>query len=487
MAGTSTQNALRLLSVAPWFDNPTATDLLGLADFEHGGAVHLLQSVRAAGLLDRAKDVERIAEPARSEWREELHAAHEDLYLRALAVVAKHARDELRGPLQSVLGADAAFLTTRVIDCVSSQESTIAVDELVTHIEGAGAYDPVQAGIVADLISSYAFKRNRLADFFYGLSLWSSGRRTEALPYFDTVVSEDVPPDRPACIARHLIGVSLYHSGDLPGSRKMLERALSDLRVLHDARGLEVTYCSYGRTLHALSRASRRDQDRANEFLVMAEQVLLEALRISTGLPGRRSRNLQYLASVVSDLGDNQSAIDYANEACDLAVGADRAFALATRGLVLREAGMNAAYLSNVREACRVADEFHVSGRDLARLSNMAAAAERRGGNLAEGEQLARSSIRMGEHERDSRHIGHAKHTLAAILIDKIYQRDDTFASEAERREIRGLLEESRTALAALRDSQSVDLVDNTIATYSGLLGSRDDQQNRATSDDARN
>ena len=487
MPGTSTQNALRMLSVAPWFDDRTAMDLLGLAHFGGASAVNMIHGLRTAGLLHRSREVERIAEPARSEWREELHAEHEGLYLRALGVVAKHAREGLRDPLRSVLGADGAFLTTRVMDCVSSEEPAIAVEELVIHIEGRGNYDSVQAGIVADLISGYAFKRNRLADFFYGLSLWSSGRRAEALPYFDTVTSEDAPPDRPSCIARHLIGVALYHSGDLPGSRKMLERAISDLRALRDARGLEVTYCSYGRTLHALFRANRRDQDAAREFLVPAEQVLLEALRISTGLPGRRSRNLQYLASVVSDLGDHEAATNFANQACDIAEGPDRAFALATRGLTLRAAGADEAYLKSIRDACLVADEFGVSGRDLARLSNMAAAAERRGGNLVEGERLARSSIRMGEHERDSRHIGHAKHTLAAILIDRVFQRGDMRASEPERREIRELLEASRAALAALRDTQSVDLVDNTIATYSTLIGMRSDPPDRIAPEGANN
>lgn len=474
MVATSTGNeVMRLLSAAPWFDTETATELLELADLSNESAHEVLARVRRSGLLVRRGEVERVQEPNRSEWRQSLFADDSELYRAALDVFARRSRSSLGERLNGVLGEDGSFLTARAIECVSNPEPGDALDDLVTRIEdGPDQWDIVTSVAVAHLIELYGFKRDRLSDFFEGLSLWSSDRKDEAAAYFRRVVS-DRKQDRAGAISEHLLGVSMYQTGNLFEAETILEDAIAHLEYLNDRKGLEVTLCTYGRVEHSIFE---RNGD--FESLARSRVALERALGLASTNSTRRARTLQYLARTVGEYGEYPLAISLAQEAVKSSTDPVSAVnSRTTLALLHRDAEQVLEYLAVISEASEIAEEHDVRGKTLARLLNMAAAAQRRAGNLTDAVSLAERSIRLGEKLEDDRHTAHAQHTLAAILIDELPNRDPVL-SEVEL--VLDLLQRSRNTLAGFHDVRGVGLIDATSSRLSAYLNMATGQSDHA-------
>jgi tetratricopeptide (TPR) repeat protein len=464
---------LRLLSAAPWFDDETAREILGLSAATDTVAEQVLSQLRRGGLIVRRGDLERIEEPNRSAWRKALFADDSELYAAALRVFAARSRGEFGEKLTSVLGEDGSFRTSRAIECVAEPHPAEALNELVTRLEdGPDAFDPIGALSIARLIELYGYRRDRLGEFFEGLALWSSDRRAEAADFFRNVVA-DRKNDRAGAIAEHLLGVSLYQEGQLVEAAAVLEQSLVDLEELNDRRGLEVTLCTYGRVLREIY-VRNGDVDALEQSRVALET----ALEYSTGLPGRRCRTLQYLAQTETEFGEFERAlelIDLAIEECSEPVSLVNAHAV--KAMTLRAAGRSDEYLAEIDLAAQLSVAHDVQGMTLARALNMAAAAHRASGDLVQAERLARRSVRIGEREENDRHIAHARHTLAAILIDSL---GETSITPERVSEIRGLLSEARATLAGFRDSRGVGLIEATGSRLNARLALLNYQGTRA-------
>lgn len=468
----STNQALRLLSAAPWFDDETAQEILDLSEPHAGRAVEVLAQIRRSGLIVRRGGIERIEEPNRSAWRQALFADDADLYEAALRVFASRSRGELGAKLTRVLGEDGAFLTTRAIECVAQPDPGEALNELVTRIEGGpDTFDSIGALSIARLIELYGYRRDRLGEFFEGLSLWSSDRRAEAAEYFRRVVS-DRKQDRAGAISEHLLGVSLYQEGNLYEAAAVLEQSLFDLDELHDNRGLEVTFCTYGRVMREIFIKTGDWQ-----ALERSRSALEASLEFPTGLPGRRCRALQYLAQTETDFGEYEKAlrlVDAALDECSDPVSVVNAHTV--KAMTLRAAGRPDAYLVEIDRAADLAEEHNIQGMILARALNMAAAAHRINGDLAHAERLARRSVRIGQREENDRHVAHAQHTLGAVLIDAL----DADSASHRVAEIQELLGESRAILSSYRDTRGVSYVDATTSRLNARLAFLSHEGNRA-------
>ncbi len=459
----STANALRLLSAAPWFDDETAIEILALSAPDSHHAELVLTQIRRSGLIVRRGELERIEEPNRSAWRQALFADDSELYAEALRVFARRSRGELGVKLGSVLGEDGTFRTTRAIECVATQDAAEALNELVARLEeGPDTFDSLGALSIARLIELYGYRRDRLGDFFQGLALWSSDRKTEAAEYFRRVVA-DRKMDRAGAIAEHLLGVSLYQEGQLFEAAAVLEQSISDLDDLNDRRGLEVTFCTYGRVM-------REVYGRTGDFdaLVRSRDALYAALEYSTGLPGRECRTLQYLAQTESDFGEYETAIEFIGRAINMCSDpVSLVNAHTVKAMILRACGRTREYLEEIDLANEIAAQNDLQGLALARTLNMAAAAHRVNCDLDKAETLARRSLRIGERERNERHIAHSQHTLAAILIDALQPES---VSPQRVTEIRQLLSDARATLAGYRDSRGVRLIETTTSRLNGKL-----------------
>lgn len=454
--------ALRLLSSVPWFDEETAKGLIGLGLADDPEVEAILKEVRASGLVRRRGELERIEEPARSKWRQELHSDDQDLYRRALRVFTGYAQGDLSEKLESVLGVEGAFLTIRALECVADPAAEAPLDQLVARLEGGpDDFDSFRASAVSRLIHHYEFKRTRLSDFFEGLALWADGRRREAARLFERVLAED-SVDRPAAISAHLLGVSLYQANQLVEAEDVLQDAVGRLRDMRDIQGLVVTLSSLGRTQRELFR-NTHDWD----YLDSAISSLVEAASLPAAAQ-RRGRVLQYLAQCYTDAGQHPQAIRTATDATEIASsGEEGVHALTVLASAHRAAGNMEDYIDAIHRADALAEAGNVSGQPLARLLNMGAAAARRSGDLRAAESLARKSLRMGRRLENPRHIAHATHTLAAVLVDRL-ERDGI--SERTASEARELLDESRLILATYRDVDGVEKVDATLGRLIAIV-----------------
>lgn len=453
---------VQLLSVAPWFDTEAALGLLEQqSDRRH--AEQALAALRGSGLVVSSRGLERLSEPSRSRWREEFHARDDTLYGESIRVYLSFARGELGVKLGRVLGRDGGSLLVFALECVAGSVSSTTLGDAVDSLRIDGdRFDVPRSGATARLIRQYQFKRTRFSDFFEGIALWGSGERSDAARLFERVLEEPAN-DRITAISGHLLGVVSYGDGDLVRSRSLLKRSVEQLRELHDIPGLAVTLSSLGRALRAIAE-QEGDRDALEESVC----VLREALEVLPDESPLRGRASQYLAQSLADTQDFDGAIGYAEDAAALAATPmERVNALLVLALAHRAAGEQGLYIDTVELALQEAKDGFVDVMTLARASNMAAAAARREGDLPRAERLARKSLALGRQSGLLRHIPHAAHTLAAVLVDRLAAGEGD-AEMAER--ALDLLEESKAALARRKDRAGMAKVDATRAHLNAIL-----------------
>lgn len=454
--------AAKLLSVAPWFDTDSALSLLSLAPTQMGGA-ELLTQLRSNGMLVSDRGLERIAEPSRSRWRQELHAQDEHLYTSAVERYLEHVDGEFGRRLRGLLGHDGGTITLFALQYVAGAASAKSIDDVVSTLRLEGEYfDAHRSEATARLIRQYQFKQDRMTDFFEGLAYWSSGRRSEASRLFERVCEDD-DTDRAGAIASHLLGVVRYRDGEFAEARRLLSNAVARLDSLHDTEGLVVTLSTLGRTLRSIAEQND-DRDALAESIAALER----AYDLSPEGSVKRGRTAQYLAQSYSTAHDYPRAEEAALEAVNLAQSPmDAVNARLALALHYREAGDPEMYVATVEEALAAAEGEDVDAATLARASNMAAAAARREGNLARAESLARRSLAYGHEFNLLNHIPHAAHTLAAVLIDQL-DRGEGSGDDVEF--ANDLLEQAKNALAKRNDRSGLDKVAGTRARLNAIL-----------------
>lgn len=455
---------LRLLSAAPWFDEPTATDLLKLASDSNAlgneEPIPSLRDLRLSGVLVHRGAASRVVEPLRSELRSSLYAEDEDLYVRALRVFVQHAQNGLAPSLTAVMGSHGSWLNIKALATVANSNDNDAFGELVDRIQNSQIRSTSDlASDAARLIERYAFKTDRRTDFLNGLALWNKGQRVSATLHFERVLV-DRRLDTAGAISGHLVGVTRYSEGDLGPAIDLLTQSVQDLRSLGDMSGLAMTLTSLGRAHREVFRTHKSAED-----LILALRVLEEAVDLSSPGSVGRGRALTALAQCYQDADDPERGLRVAEEAVKLLpVGDDALAARTTVALIYRRLGNQDAYEEALESAAEYAEKQDVGDVQLSRLLNMLAASRRRAGDLDGARESARRSLQMGRRMNDQRHIAHAAHTLAAINLDSLP--DDLVARRRRLLEIERLLHESRTILAGLKNTYGIEMVDETLRRY---------------------
>lgn len=453
----SVASGLEILSAAPWFDDTIAEELLARSGAA-GDEARLLASIKQSGALVERAGLWRVPEPLRSDMRRRLFVQDRSAYADAVAVFLAHARNGMGAQLNAVMGHHGAAVNTEVLAYIveaTREDGGPALQRLVTSVrDDRDKYEAEAAEDVSRLLTIYGAGWNRTAAFFLGLSMWSRGRHLEALGEFAMVLDEPIR-DVAAAISAHLIGVGRYGEGLLEEAKAKVEQAVAIGREISDDKGLVLTLSTLGRVELALYNRSHD-----MEALERAASALSEAADLAED--GEvLGRTLQYLAEVQIRAGDVDGARATGYRAIELAPRGERAVeARASVALIEREAGDDARYFSLLDDAMAIAERDRVGGRSLAKLLNMEASSRRRAGDLSGALSLARRSLALGRRIKDRRHVAHAAHTLAAVRIDLLGSAPDL---DAEREEVRRLLEESRRTLVRLKDPRGVDLVDSTL------------------------
>lgn len=470
---------LRVLSAAPWFDEPTAADLLQLApgsdSLRDGEDPPSLRDIRLSGVLIHRGNASRVAEPLRSELRNSLYSENEELYLRAIGVFVQHAQNGFSSALTAVMGSHGSWLNVKALSVVAGDDGS-AFDDLIDGVqESRVRSSSAVAEDAARLIEHYSFKTDRRTDFLNGLALWNRGERVAATMHFERVL-EEKRDDRASAISGHLVGVTRYSEGELGSAIELLSESVQILRELEDLPGLAVTLTTLGRVHREVFRTHESHAD-----LVRAIQVLEEAAELAPRVSVGRGRALTALAQCYQDDGDSDRALRLASDAVELlSAGDDAVSARTTLALISREVGDETGYEAALEDAARYAEKHHVGDVQLARLLNMLAASRRRAGDLEGARDAAQRSLQMGRRMNDQRHIAHAAHTLAAINLDSLP--DDPAARGRRLREIERLLHESRSILAGFKNTYGIGMVDNTLSRYYGTVA-RDSTPEAAVGD----
>lgn len=452
----ATIDHVRLLSTAPWFDSAVGAELIRLSG--DGDAKQIIDAIKDAGVTVSRAGVTRIAEPLRTEHRRHLYSENPLLYNAALKVFSDFVL-EGRTPVWRVMGEQGVALTARALSYISQREdpSKVAalVDAVQLHID---RHESDAARVASRVLSTYSNEEDRLNLFMTGLDRWVSGRRVQAVPHFSRVLETD-EVDKATCVAAHLLGVYRYSEGDLNGATRYLERSITTLRQLNDARGLAMTLTTYGR-----SQREKYRNDANPDDLASAVSALEEALAIADDMPALRPSILRPLAQAYFDEGRAKLAIETMEAAvAQASAGEDKVDALAAKATMFRDMGDNATYGEALDEALMEAEIHDLQGTELARLLNIGAGRERRAGNWARAISLAKRSLAMGRRFEDSRHTAHSAHTLAAIYVDLIEQ---DHSPRPNARDVESLLDESRRLLVQMRDARGVAMIDKTIARY---------------------
>jgi tetratricopeptide (TPR) repeat protein len=304
--------------------------------------------------------------------------------------------------------------------------------------------------------------RRRQQDFLHGLSAWNDNDFDLASTYFEGVVAGSTR-DRAFAIAAHLLAAYGSRKGDLARAVQFARDAVFILRQLDDRRGLAMTLTTLGRIERDLLSAAQDDQSSGLDPIA----TLNEAVEIGFEV-GRRQGSvaLTYLASALSRMNLPEEALDAVTDAWAVLrehpADPEALHAATLLGSLHRS-------LNNLEEA----SEFTRSGlevarvqrdrRALARLLNVQASIERRRGHLDAALSAVEESVELGHDLGDERHLGHAYHTLAVVLLAQAEgsRRPDVLdhARDAARsaHEFLTRVRDRRGALMVERTLQSVD------------------------------
>lgn len=455
------ESSLGILSTAPWFDEATATELLGLQSRTPlNEASEVLSRLDRAGMFVTRGSVRRVVEPLRSHLRRSLHGDDEELYTKAVAIFAEHAAADLKPQLMGVMGNHGSALNIAALTAFAHSEHTPSFDALVDLVQMPSDVDEAhKAATAARVYELYSFKRDRKSDFLRGLSLWAKGRHFEAEICFKTVLI-GAKPDKARAIAAHLTGVSRHREGDLRESRRLLLQAIDDLRFLEDQPGLSVVLTTLGRVERDAYRETQK-----TESIVASISVLEEANNLNVRLGRVDGRNLVALSQSYFAAGRLEEALTIGEQAVsDSSSSGDAVSALCNLSVIRRESGDLPEATRLLDRASDMASRDGVKDQSLARLLNMLAANERRIGDLKGAKRHAQESLAMGRRVQDQRHIAHASHTLAGILMDSVQPAQSEQEQQDLLRAATTLLNESREILISLRNRPGIDMVEATLA-----------------------
>lgn len=472
---TDLESSLGILSAAPWFDDATALDLLSLTTdaWRHaaGDTPSLLSRLERAGLFVRRGNVRRVAEPLRTRLRRSLHGEDEALYLRAVGVFADHAVNELAPYLSDVMGDEGSALNIAAIRTLVRPEDTPAFNELIDLIqEPSGTDESHKAMSAARVYEMYGFKSDRKSDFLRGLALWTSGRHFEAEICFKTVLISKTA-DKARAIAAHLTAVSKHREGDLQEALKLLVQSIDDLRLLADEVGLAVVLTTFGRVQRDAYRETQNENSISESISALEEAATLN--QENGRLDGR---NLIALSQSYFAGGRVDEALTTGEKAVsELWYGEDAVAARCHLATIKRELGDTAEARVLLDSALEIANNAGVRDQSLARLLNMLAANERRAGDLKNAKRHAQESLTLGRRLEDQRHIAHAGHTLASILLDVAEESPNDEGSSSSVAAAFELLNESRQILIGLRSRSGIEMVEATMGRIKGSSADNED------------
>lgn len=455
-----------VLSVPPLFDETTGRDVLSAVLHGRAGGPgdgDPLRTLRLAGVLEEWDGLLRVAEPLRSELRARLADGDPELFRAAASRFAEHAANGFGDRTAAALGARPAAVSAAVLRVLAAPpDRPQPLDELVGLIASAPAGRRGDGKAAARQLSGLPDDNRRVGRavaFLLGLDAWRAGDRTTAAALFADVVASPVQ-DLSAAIAKHLLGVEAAAVGDTAGALEHLTSSEALLRALGDRRGLAQTLTTLGRVQAARASAGKGRVDAQDEELLRyAEKALEEAAGLGRDLgdPELEGRALFQLARVEKEHGSVDAAIDIAQQALGLLRRPDDVFEvrLLLAGL-LRDAGMDEEAGQSLGAAADLAVGTGRTDRALGRVLNVQASVDRRAGRIESAIDRARQSIEVGRLLGDRRHSAHAKHTLAAALIDR--------RSTEDLGEARALLSDAAQTLMDLQDRRGVEMVARTAA-----------------------
>ncbi|WP_193607708.1 hypothetical protein [Nocardioides lijunqiniae] len=462
-------DSLRLLSAVPWFDNLTARDLLALG---HGGnepaapssALDHLRAIERAGLLLREGRSCRIVEPLRSDLRQALYADDARTYWQALRVFSRHAENGLNSDLLSVMGEHGSRLNVEVVRTAANEDDGAAFDRLVDRVRASDlGRERQDSAVAAELLESYLFKRDRRVEFLRGLHLWLTDNKAAARNSFELVL-KDHRVDKASAISAHLVGVHLYSDGYLSDAEAMLRKAVEQLEAFEDRRGLAMTLTTLGRLQRDLYREHPKPEI-LDQAVATLEEAVAQARQSMPPDPRLECQPLVSLAQTLVLARRFDEALGEAERAVTLAP--DGEMGVWSRSILagmLRELGRYDEARAVIEDARMIARRDGVADRSFARLLNVSAASERRAGDLRTARRFARESMSLGIRLRDQRHVAHASHTLASVLLDMALEsRTDAARAAALLSESEGLLLDAQQVLAEFRNSSGVEMVESTL------------------------
>ena len=479
-----TEAHVKLLSVPPFFDEATATELVSeLADELVEGASgdsRFLVSLRLAGVLTGQPGCWQISDATRVQFRELLAVENPVLFKRALGICVDHMRNGLESTMRLVFGAANAQLLISVFAVGKEAGDHSAFDKVILQLNEGHRLGRASGETIARVALSQLpahRDRSRQLEFLEGLQDWRVHQRPTAEKHFDRVLAASVT-DLADAISAHLTGVAMSTRGEYGNARTVLQRSVETLRELDDRRGLCQTLISLGITereisAKRLSEADDYDMDvntraslmvQADEIFRAAQDALNEAAGLAHDLQDSHLEAQAHLelAACFERWNDIDAAIEESETAHSIMSHDDRAYVrlLTQLGSLYRR---NADYENAgavLDEATQTAFDLGRENIELARLLNVQAAYERRRQNFETAHSYAESSVRIGRKLGDKRHLGHALHTLAAVTIAQAQTMADLNDAQKLLRESEEALRVSRNDVGLSKTEQTRELLE---------------------------
>lgn len=459
-----------ILSVASLFDERTGRDVLAtvLADRAGSGVSDddSLRSLRLAGVVEEWDGLLRIAEPLRTDLRARLANDEPELFRAAAGRFAEHAANGFGDRYAAALGARPAAVSAAVLRALAAEpDRPEPLDDLVGLIASAPAGRRGDGKAAVRQLSGAPDESRRVGravGFLLGLDAWRAGDRTTAAEFFANLVAVPIV-DRSAAIAKHLLGVQAAATGDTAGAIEYLTSSVALLRAFGDLSGLAQTLTTLGRVQRLRASAPlTRTVAGEEDPLLRAAKALDEAVGLAheLGEPEVEGRALFQLAKIEQEHGSTDVAIEIAQQALGLLRRPDDAFEVQVLlASLFRDAGLDEEAGKALGAAAELAVRTGKTDRALGRVLNVQASVDRRAGRTEAAIDRARQSVEVGRILGDSRHSAHAKHTLAAALLDRGLPRDHEEARE--------LIAEATEALRDLPDPRGVEMITRTAARLS--------------------
>ncbi len=454
-----------VLSVPPLFDERTGRDVLAAVLVDRAAAGRSdddpLRTLRLAGVLEEWDGLLRVSEPLRTDLRARLATEEPELFRAAAGRFAEHAANGFGDRCAAALGPRPAAVSAAVLRVLAADpDRPEPLDDLVGLIASAPGGRRGDGRAAARQLSGLPDEGRRVGRavaFLLGLDAWRAGDRATATGLFTDVVAAPVW-DRSAAIAKHLLGVQAAAAGDTAGAIEHLTSSVALLRAIGDRSGLAQTLTTLGRVQRLRASdpsvaAVAEDED----LLLRAVKALDEAARVANELGEYEleGRALFQLARVEQEYGSVDAAIEIAQQALGLLRRPDDVIEVQVllAGL-FRDAGLDEEAGNALGAAAELAVRTGRTDRALGRVLNVQASVDRRAGRIEAAIDRARQSVEVGRILGDRRHSAHAKHTLAAALLDRGLPRDHEAA--------RTLIAEAMETLQDLTDPRGVEMVART-------------------------